>query len=61
MLLNKLINPKINGNNNNNNIAKAKIIIPINLSGTDLNIAYRGKKYHSGTIWFGVTKGLLRI
>lgn len=31
---------------------------PINLFGIDLNIAYEGKKYHSGTIWAGVTSEL---
>jgi hypothetical protein len=47
------------GKNNKKAKAKAKIIIPNNLSGTDLNIAYSGKKYHSGTICVGVTRGLL--
>jgi hypothetical protein len=37
--------------NNNKNI-------PSNLSVTDLKTAYKGKKYHSGTIWAGVTRKL---
>jgi len=32
--------------------------IPNNLSVTDLSTAYKGKKYHSGTICGGVTKKL---
>lgn len=35
--------------------------IPNNLLVTDLKTAYKGKKYHSGTICAGVTKELARI
>jgi len=60
-LLIKLTKPNIYGKNNKNTKANTKAIIPNNLSGTDLNIAYKGKKYHSGTICVGVTNGLLII
>jgi len=36
----------MNGNKNKPIKAKAKAIIPINLSGTERNIAYNGRKYH---------------
>ena len=34
---------------------------PSSLSGMDLNMAYANKKYHSGCICAGVTKGLAGI
>ena len=42
-------------------IADTIAITPPNLSGIALNIAYQGKKYHSGTMCAGVTKGLASI
>jgi hypothetical protein len=42
-------------------IAKNILTTPPSLSGTDLSIAWKGKKYHSGTIWGGVTRGLALI
>lgn len=30
---------------------------PPNFFGTERSIAYAGRKYHSGTMWTGVTKG----
>jgi hypothetical protein len=42
--------PKKKGNKKRLAKANTNAIIPINLSGTDLSIAYNGKKYHSGTI-----------
>ena len=44
---------KINKINN----AAANAITPPNLFGIDRKIAYTHKKYHSGLIWIGVTKG----
>ena len=46
-----------NGRANNTNKDAAKANTPNNLSGILLNIAYANKKYHSGTIWAGVTNG----
>lgn len=57
----KLKKPKINGKNPKVKKAKTNATMPSNLSGTDLKIAYKGKKYHSGTMCVGVTKGLLTI
>lgn len=34
---------------------------PNNLLGTLLNTAYKGRKYHSGTIWGGVTREFAAI
>jgi len=34
---------------------------PPNLLGIDRKIAYIGRKYHSGWMWVGVTKGLAGI
>jgi len=34
---------------------------PNNLLGTERNIAYKGKKYHSGTICVGVNIGFASI
>lgn len=45
------------GNNNNTKIDDTNAITPNNLFGIPLKIAYWAKKYHSGTIWAGVTKG----
>ena len=38
-----------------------KAITPPNLLGIERKIAYANKKYHSGWIWMGVTKGLAGI
>merc|ERR1712039_68502 len=48
-----LISPKIN----NNKIEVNKIMNPEFLLGTAFNIAYWHRKYHSGTICKGVSKG----
>jgi hypothetical protein len=53
--------PTKKGKNNITKIANAKKTAPNNLLGIDLNTAYNGKKYHSGTICGGVTKGFPRI
>lgn len=50
-----------NGNKNNINIAKIKVLKPPNLLGIERSIAWNGRKYHSGTIWVGVTNGLAGI
>lgn len=50
-----------NGNNNKQAIAHAIKNIPNNLFVTDRKMAYNGKKYHSGTIWAGVTNELAKI
>jgi hypothetical protein len=42
-------------------IDKIKAITPPNLLGIDRKTAYIGKKYHSGWICVGVTKGLAGI
>ena len=44
---------------NDNTITKlaTKASRPPNLLGMALNIAYANKKYHSGTMWIGVTSG----
>ena len=39
----------------------AKATTPPNLLGIDRKIAYAIKKYHSGWIWTGVTRGLAGI
>lgn len=46
-----------------NNISSAEniAITPPNLLGIDRKIAYAQRKYHSGLIWIGVTKGLAGI
>jgi hypothetical protein len=49
------------GKININKIDNANPITPNNLLGIDLNIAYNGEKYHSGTICGGVTKGFPNI
>jgi len=38
-------------------IDKIKQITPPSLLGIERKIAYANKKYHSGWIWIGVTKG----
>lgn len=38
-----------------------RAITPPNLLGIDRKIAYAKRKYHSGWIWGGVTKGLAGI
>ena len=42
-------------------IDKTNANTPPNLLGIDRRIAYAIKKYHSGWIWTGVTKGLAGI
>jgi hypothetical protein len=39
-------------------IARNSANTPPNLLGIDRKIAYTHRKYHSGLIWIGVTKGL---
>ncbi len=51
----------VKGKVNNINNEEANAITPINLSGILLKIAYANKKYHSGTICGGVTKGFAGI
>ena len=38
-----------------------KATVPRNLLGIDRKIAYANRKYHSGWMWTGVTKGLAGI
>lgn len=38
-----------------------RAITPPNLLGIDRRIAYANKKYHSGLIWIGVTKGFAKM
>jgi hypothetical protein len=40
--------------------AIAKAITPPSLLGIDRKIAYTHKKYHSGLMWIGVTRGFAR-
>jgi len=42
-------------------IDKARAITPPNLLGIARKIAYAIRKYHSGWIWIGVTRGLAGI
>jgi hypothetical protein len=42
-------------------IERTKKITPNNLSGIDRRMAYANKKYHSGTMWVGVSMGLAKI
>jgi hypothetical protein len=51
----------IYGKTNNTNNEANNAITPNNLFGIDRNIAYANKKYHSGCIWAGVTKGFAGI
>ena len=51
----------MNGNNIRINVEANNAITPNNLFGIDLNIAYEGKKQHSGTICSGVTIGFASI
>jgi len=39
----------------------ARAITPPSLLGIDRRIAYANRKYHSGWIWTGVTKGLAGV
>lgn len=50
-----------NGNNKIQTTAQAIKNTPNNLLVTDRKIAYNGKKYHSGTIWAGVTNEFAKI
>lgn len=40
--------------------AANRAITPPSLLGIDRRIAYTHRKYHSGLMWMGVTKGLAR-
>lgn len=51
----------INGNNIKEKILNPRIKIPNNLFETERKIVYKGRKYHSGTICAGVTKGFAKI
>lgn len=51
----------VNGSVNNTNKDDANAITPNSLLGMLLKIAYANKKYHSGTICGGVTRGLAMI
>jgi len=51
----------VKGNVNQINNEEPKAITPNNLLGILLKIAYANKKYHSGTICGGVTKGFAGI
>jgi hypothetical protein len=44
-----------------NKIIANKVKIPLPFSGIPLNIEYKGKKYHSGTICEGVVIALAGI
>jgi len=39
-------------------IDPTKALTPPSLEGTERRIAYANRKYHSGTIWGGVSMGL---
>ena len=47
----------VNGDSGRTNDAAAVAIIPPVLCGIGLDIAWRGRKCHSGTMWGGVTGG----
>lgn len=47
----------VNGGINKIKIAANRANTPPNLFGIDRRMAYIHKKYHSGLIWIGVTKG----
>jgi hypothetical protein len=47
----------VNGNVNRISNAANKATTPPSLFGMDRRIAYTHKKYHSGLMWIGVTKG----
>jgi len=51
----------VKGSKNKINNAPNIAATPPNLLGIDRRIAYNHKKYHSGWIWRGVTKGLAGI
>lgn len=42
-------------------IDMASAITPPNLLGIERKMAYANKKYHSGWMWIGVTKGLAGV
>lgn len=42
-------------------IDPTRALTPPSLEGTERKIAYANRKYHSGTIWGGVTMGLAGI
>jgi hypothetical protein len=48
----------VNGSLNKINRAIASAITPPSLLGIERRMAYNHRKYHSGLIWTGVTKGL---
>jgi hypothetical protein len=47
----------VNGRVNRINSAKNNASTPPSLLGIDRKIAYNHRKYHSGLMWVGVTKG----
>jgi hypothetical protein len=47
----------VNGRVNRINSAAKRATTPPNLFGMDRRIAYTHKKYHSGLMWIGVTRG----
>lgn len=51
----------VNGKINKIAIDIINEITPPNLLGIDRKIAYANRKYHSGWIWIGVTKGFAGI
>ena len=51
----------VRGKVNRISIAAARAITPPSLLGIDRRIAYTQRKYHSGLIWMGVTRGLATI
>jgi hypothetical protein len=50
----------VKGRINRINRAANRAITPPNLFGIDRRIAYTHKKYHSGLMWIGVTRGFAR-
>lgn len=42
-------------------IDMARAMTPPSLLGIDRRIAYANKKYHSGWMWMGVTRGLAGV
>jgi len=50
-----------NGNTNKATTKQAIKKIPKSLFVTDLKTAYKGRKYHSGTICAGVTRALAML
>lgn len=51
----------VNGKVNRIRSAANRAITPPSLLGIDRKIAYTHKKYHSGLMWIGVTRGFATI